>query len=232
MQSSDLPEKQRSKNGNNTGSPKLREYLDKLYTLKKKIHACNKPMCAIRQDFIGKLQSLENRTPTETKLLSELLVAADEQAAEKSKLETLVKDKQSLYEKIRQVCRDMFLGKYIFRKDSSSRTYYRVLQVKISANKPHSVLLVCDRIYLPDTFNLPVIDHGIKVTILTCDTDIEPSCQTLYNYMYFTREDILSDLTEKKDNMMALYDSFMKAVENMESCPLPADTPCEPEKWW
>jgi len=223
----------------------LPDLIDRFHFLWNKRHII-KERCVNqeRHSILEKLRQIEAPSDLEKRLMEE--IAAEEKACfdNNSGLDKEYRDEEvGLYEKVRQVSKNMFLGKYVHHLTAWYRIYMRVDRVTMIGRTLYisgpSISLYREH----DTFRwtcgqqFPVFDVDHVITFqLTCGQqfpvfDVD---HVIYGHATPTRESIedelrLFDIITREDLIKAI-DHIIDYAEKMEDGPMPEDVPADTSK--
>lgn len=185
------------------------------------------------------LETLRNiKAPSELeKCLMEQIEAEEKAIRENDKgLEKIYRDEEAgLYEKVRKVCKGMFLGKYIRHLTAHYTIYMRVEKVTM-ANREVFVAGHAISFY-SDTGNLQwtceqqygVFDIG-QVIYGNAASTLESLKTEMQHFDIISREDFINQMEEYKVKQVKECDHIIDYALTMETRPLPEDEPVDTSK--
>ncbi len=189
-----------------------------------------------RHALLEKLRNIKAPSELEKRLMEQ--IEGEEKACldNGDKLEkTYQEEEAGLYEKVRQVCKSMFLGKYIKHITAWYTIYMRVDQVtmtgrtvsisgkSISFYQEHNNFQwTCVQHY--DLFDISQVIYGNATpTLESLETELQ-------HFEIINREDLMNGLKAYKDNMVKECDHIIDYAEKMEDGPMPEDVPVDTSK--
>lgn len=204
----------------------LPDLIDRFHFLWNKRHII-KERCVNqeRHSILEKLRQIEAPSDLEKRLMEE--IAAEEKACfdNNSGLDKEYRDEEvGLYEKVRQVSKNMFLGKYVHHLTAWYRIYMRVDRVTMIGRTLYisgpSISLYREH----DTFRWTC---GQQFPVFDVD-------HVIYGHATPTRESIedelrLFDIITREDLIKAI-DHIIDYAEKMEDGPMPEDVPADTSK--
>ena len=189
-----------------------------------------------RHALLEKLRNIKAPSELENRLMEQ--IEGEEKACldNGDKLEKTYREEEAgLYEKVRQACKGMFLGKYIKHITAWYTIYMRVDQVtmtgrtvsisgkSISFYQEHNNFQwTCVQHY--DLFDIGHVIYGNATPTL------ESLESELQHFEFISREDLLNRMKEYKDNLVKECDHIIDYAEKMEDGPMPEDVPVDTSK--
>lgn len=189
-----------------------------------------------RHALLEKLRNIKAPSELEKRLMEQ--IEGEEKACldNGNKLEKTYREEEAgLYEKVRQVCKSMLLGKYIKHLTARYTIYMRVDKVTMIG---HTVSISGKSISFyrdTDTFqwscvqqyDLFDIGHVIYGNATPTLESLESEMQ---HFDIISREDFINQMKEYKDNMVKECDHIIDYAEKMEDSPMPEDEPVDASK--
>lgn len=189
-----------------------------------------------RHALLEKLRNIKAPSELEKRLMEQ--IEAEEKALwdNDNKLEKTYREEDAgLYEKVRQACKDMFLGKYISHLTAFYVIYMRVDRVtmtgrtvsisgkSISFYREHNTFQwACVQNY--DLFDIGHVIYGNATPTL------ESLESELQHFEIISREDLINQMKEYKDTLVKECDHIIDYAEKMEEGPMPEDVPVDTSK--
>ena len=178
------------------------------------------------------------KTPSELeKRLMEQIEGEEKACLDNSdKLEKAYRDEEAgLYEKVRQVCKGMFLGKYIKHLTTNYTIYMRVEQVAVNGTTAYiagsAISFYRDTGTLQwtcgqrcDLFDIGHVIYGHATPTM------ESLESELQQFDIMSREDFISQMKEYKTKQVEECDHIIDYAQMMEWHPFPEDVPVDTGK--
>ena len=183
-----------------------------------------------RAELLASLRKIKDPSDTESKLIAELSAKNEQHLSEHStNVDACRAERAPLYEKLRVLYRDLFLGKYVLHITSESVSYIRVSKVCINPNDGGTVVISGESIVFhvgdfPSTYT-----RTLKVLNLCLPFPPEKQMETLE---IVTRKQLLDALDAFRKTMETKYWSLLDFADTMEKTPLPQDEPANPANWF
>jgi len=197
----------------------------------------NRSIDSERHHILDKLRSLSTPSELEKRLIEQL--AAEEQKFMLNGPET---DKEyrekeiALYEKVRLVCKDMLLGKYIKHITAWYTIYMRVDKVSMTSGNTVYISGKSISFYREhDTFQwaceqqYDLLDIG-KVMYGHSTPTMESIADELKLYDIMSREEVINIMKKYKDKLVKECDHIIDYAEKMEDGQMPEDVPVDTSK--
>lgn len=152
------------------------------------------------------------------------------------KLEKTYRDEEAgLYEKVRQVCKSMFLGKYLKHLTAHYTIYMRVEQVAINGTTAyiagHAISFYRDTgdlqwtcVQREDVFDIGHVIYGHETPTM------ETLKSELQHFDIMSREDFINQMKEYKTKRVEECDHIIDYAQMMECQPFPEDEPVDTSK--
>ena len=215
----------------------LPDLIDRFHFLWNKLRIIkDQRMDSDRHDLLEKLRSIKAPSELEKRLMEQ--IEGEEKACLENgdKLEKAYRDEEAgLYEKVRQVCKGMFLGKYLKHITAWYTIYMRVDQVTMSGctvsisgksisfyREHNDFQWTCVQHY--DLFD---IGHVIYGNATPTPESLESELQ---HFELISREDLINLMKEYKANRVKECDHIIDYAEKMEDGPMPEDVPVDTSK--
>ena len=189
-----------------------------------------------RHALLDYLRNFKAPSELEKRLMEQ--IEGEEKAclANSDKLEKAYREEEAgLYEKVRRVCKDMFLGKYLKHLTAWYTIYMRVDQVtmtgrtvsisgkSISFYREHNTFQwTCVQHH--DVFDISHVIYGHAAPTL------ESLESELQHFEIISREDLINLMKEYKANLVKECDHIIEYAEKMEDGPMPEDVPVDTSK--
>ena len=215
----------------------LPDLIDRFHFLWNKLRIIKKQR--IDSDRHVLLDTLRNiKAPSELEKLLMEQIEAEEKAwrEDDNKLEKTYRDEEaSLYEKVRQICKGMFLGKYIKLLTAHCTIYMRVEQVTMNGTTAyitgHAISFYRDTgtlqwtcVQQESVFDIGQVIYGHAVpTLKSLETELQ-------HLEIISREDFLNRVKEYKAKQMEECDHIIDYAQMMECHPFPEDVPVDTSK--
>lgn len=197
----------------------------------------NQSIDSERHHILDKLRNLSAPSELEKRLIEQL--SAEEQKCLINGPETdkEYRDKEiALYEKVRLVCKDMLLGKYIKHITAWYTIYMRVDHVFMTSGPTVYISGKSISFYREhDTFQwaceqqYDLLDIG-KVMYGHSTPTMESIADELKLYDIMSREEVINIMKEYKDKLVKECDHIIDYAEKMEDGPMPEDVPVDTSK--
>lgn len=189
-----------------------------------------------RHALLDTLRSIKEPSELEKRLMEQ--IEGEEKACLDSdaKLEKAYRDEEAgLYEKVRQACKGMLLGKYIKHLTAWYVIYMRVDKVTMTERtvyisgksisfyrKDNAFQWTCEQQY--SLFDIGDVIYGHATPTL------ESLESELQHFEIISREDLIHRMKEYKDNLVKECDHIIGYAEKMEDGPMPEDVPVDTGK--
>lgn len=196
----------------------------------------NQSMDSERHHILEKLRNLSAPSELEKRLIEQ--ISAEEQKCLLNGPETdkEYRDKEiALYEKVRLVCKDMFLGKYIKHITAWYTIYMHVDKVSMDGSTVYITGKSISFYREHDTFQwaceqqYDLLDIG-KVMYGHSTPTMESIANELKLYDIMSREEVINIMKEYKDKLVKECDHIIDYAEKMEDGPMPEDVPVDTSK--
>ena len=225
--------------GNIVIPKELPDLIDRIYYLRGECKKLKDPdQNQEHRALLTTLRTFKTPTELEKSLIKELesMLQVDTSSLEKQYKE----EEYGLYEKIREVCRDMLLGKYVEHFTAHSTVYMRVTKVsmtqggggRVSISGP-SISLCRDTNTLQwackqqfDLFDCCTVNRGSSLYTA------ESLATEMRHFYIMPKNDIADVLRKYKENVINECDRFISYAENMKDTIFPDDKPVDASKWW
>lgn len=193
-------------------------------------------MCG-RSELLSVLRKLDAPTETEKKLLADLEKDA---SLQKNDVDALQNEMYDHFEQVRQLVRDMFVGRYVIYYADKYIMYMYVNKV-LMREDTYNLGTVCiqgHEVIMYREFNTlrwtcaveyPLFSVGKVIYAPNISTSLENAFERFY---YSSKEEIVEQLTIRKNEVIKNYDRMIKQAKTMGDLAMPADEPSHPEKWW
>lgn len=223
----------------NIAIPKeLPELIDAIhYWRNKRRDIRNQSIDSERHHILVNLRNLSAPSELEKRLIEQ--ISAEEQKCLLNGPETdkEYRDKEiALYEKVRLVCKDMLLGKYIKHITAWYTIYMRVDKVSMIDGNTVSISGKSISFYREhDTFQwaceqqYDLLDIG-KVMYGHSTPTMESIADELNLYDIISREKVINLMKEYKDKLVKECDHIIDYAEKMEDGQMPEDVPVDTSK--
>lgn len=189
-----------------------------------------------RHSLLETLRNIKAPSELEKRLIEQ--IEGEEKACldNDDKLEKAYREEEaSLYEKVRQACKGMLLGKYVKHLTAWYTIYTRVDRVTMTGRTVSitgkSISFYRER----DTFqwtceqNYDLFDIG-QVIYGNAAPTLESLESELQNFEIIGREDLINRMKEYKANLVKECDHIIDYAEKMEDGPMPEDVPVDTSK--
>lgn len=227
---------------NNTIPPELSEYLDRMHYLLYQNRKLNDAGIDVQRHLILlRLREVEYPTELEKNLIKEISDAEDKCRNEITGMKDSYRVEYcELREKVRQVCRDMFVGKYVKLVTDKYIVYMRVDQVIMQPEDKGTVYIEGQSVSFyreHGEYQWSVRQQHSIFSIRQVIDGISPRAEDelnhqLSNICLMTRDDVLHAMDEYKKNMMERCDNIIEYVQEMERMPIWEDKPVDSSNWW
>lgn len=214
----------------------LKENLDNIRKLRNKMyHMRVNTMDPDRHALLKALRKLESPTELEQSLIDTIVneeLKLNE--SNNTQLAACKKECDELYEKVRQVCKDLFLGKYVQRATDHYLQQMRVTKVAMAPgdNGP-TVRLSGDSIIFRRDSGLFHTMGPLEFPIVWCGTGSIPgSAYSLLNLDIITEQNIIDSVNGYKTLMVSKCDDIIKYTVKLKDIPMQPDEPVDTSKWW
>jgi hypothetical protein len=194
-----------------------------------------------RHSLLERLLKVECPTELEKNLIKEISTAEDKCRNDKHAMKDSYREEFcELREKVRKVCRDMFVGKYVKLVTYIHIVYMRVDQVIMGPEFKGTVYIAGQAV----SFCLENGEHQwserhehhiftVSEIIDSVNSRAEEELNHRLSDIYLmTRDEVLHVMDEYKRNMMERCDNIIEYVQEMEGMPLSEDKPVDSSKWW
>ncbi len=212
----------------------LPDFIDRFHFLWNKLRIIKKHRIdSERHALLERLRNIKAPGELEKRLMEQ--IEGEEKACldNGNTLEKAYQDEEaSLCEKVRQVCKDMLLGKYIRHLTALYTIYMRVDKVtmtghtvyisgkSISFYREHNTFQwTCEQLY--ELFDIGQVIYGNAAPTLE---SLESEMQ---HFEIISREDLISRMKEYKNNQVKECDHIIDYAEKMEDGPMPEDEPVD-----
>ena len=220
----------------------LSEYLDRMHYLLNQNRKLNDAGIDMqRHSLLERLREVEYPTELEKNLIKEISDAEDKCRNDITGMKDSYRVEYcELREKVRKVCRDMFVGKYVKLVTDKYIVYMRVDQVTMQAEDAGTVYVEGQSVSFyraHGDYQWSVRQQHSIFSIRQVFDGISPRSEDelnhqLSNIYLMTRDDVLHAMDEYKKNMMERCDNIIEYVQEMEGMPLSEDKPVNSSKWW
>ena len=216
----------------------LPELIDQIHLWRsKRWEAKNRCIDSERHRILENLRSLSTPTELEKRLIEQLSAEEQKCLLNGPEAEKEYRDKElALYEKVRLVCKDMLLGKYIKHITAWYNIYMRVDHVfmttgptvyisgkSISFYREHDTFQwACEQQYV-------LLDIG-KVIYGHSTPTMESISDELKLYDIMSREEVIKTMTDYKNKLVQECDHIIDYAVKMEDDPMPEDVPVDTSK--
>jgi hypothetical protein len=225
--------------GNIVIPKELPDLIDRIYYLRDECkNLKNRDQNQERRALLTTLRTFKAPTELEKSLMKELESMPQ---VDTSSLEKQYKDEEyGLYEKIREVCRDMLLGKYVEHFTAHTTVYMRVTKVSMSQGGGGCVSIsgpsislykdtntlqwACEQQF--DLFDCCCVKYG------NSSNTAESLATEMRHFYIMPKNDIADMLREYKERVLNECDQFISYAENMKDAIFPEDKPVDASKWW
>lgn len=215
----------------------LPDLIDRFHFLWNKLRIIKEQrMDSDRHTLLETLRNIKAPSELEKRLIEQ--IEGEEKACldNGDKLEKAYRAEEAgLYEKVRQVCKGMFLGKYIKHLTAWYTIYTRVDQVTMTGRtvsitgksisfyrERDTFQWTCEQNY--DLFDISQVIYGHAAPTL------ESLESELRNFEIIGREDLINRMREYKNNLVKVCDHIIDYAEKMEDGPMPKDVPVDTSK--
>lgn len=198
-----------------------------------------------RHNLLEALRALPSNTSAEKALIDEIALAEENAKAAYNKADSDTwKELCGLYEKVRQCCKDMFLGKYVyFSFQDGVGHHLHVRGVKIyGLGGGHLCIYGTELQYkcMDDTISehtsveYKLFRCGEILGMVTVDGRIVRSRLELAldKFMYIELDDILDMVETRKKAIISTYDMLATIAKQMPDEAMFPDNPANAEEWW
>jgi hypothetical protein len=227
---------------NITIPPELSEYLDRMHYLLNQLRKLNDAGIDMqRHSLLERLLKVECPTELEKNLIKEISTAEDKCRNDKTAMKDSYREEFcELREKVRKVCRDMFVGKYVKLVTYIHIIYMRVDQVTMGPEFNGTVYIEGQAVsfcrengeYQWTERHEHYIFTVSEIIDSVSDRAEDELNHRLSGIYLITRDDVLHVMDEYKKNMMERCDNIIEYVQEMEGMPLSEDKPVNSSKWW
>lgn len=223
--------------GNIVIPKELPELIDRFRFLWSKLSIIKKQRIdSDRHALLDTLRSIKEPSELEKQLMEQ--IEGEEKACldNDSKLEKAYRDEEAgLYEKVRQLCKGMLLGKYIKYLTAWYIIYMRVDKVTMTGR---TVYISGKKISFYRKYNAFQWTREEQYSLFDIDAVIyghaTPTLESLeselQHFEIISREDLINRMKEYKDNLVKECDHIIDYAERMEDGPMPEDVPVDPDK--
>ena len=187
-----------------------------------------------RKKLLEELRKLDKPTEAETNLLNELTDKEHDVQDYEDTQRRLQEELNGKYERVRQICRDIFRGKYVVYYTEHSIVYMYVTKVTMAEADGGSVYLHGQAVCKPKGKSNNLLWQPDTVyTLFTCDGVMHGSLIWAMEHFWLTdRKEIVEQLMSFKNDWVAMADTMINRAGSMGTGELPEDVPAHPEKWW
>jgi len=216
---------------------KLPDLIDRFHFLWNKLRIIKEQRIdSERHSLLETLRSIKAPSELEKRLMEQ--IEGEEKACldNSDKLEKAYLDEEAgLYEKVRQVCKGMFLGKYIKHLTAHYTLYMRVERVTMNGTTAyiagHAISFYRDTGTLQWTcgqqYDLFDIGHVISGHATPTMESLESELQ---HFDIMSREDFINQMKEYKTKQVEECDRIIDYAQMMEWQPFPEDEPVDTSK--
>jgi hypothetical protein len=186
-----------------------------------------------RKKLLEELRKLDKPTEAETNLLDELTDKEREVHDYEDEHRRLHEELNGKYERVRQICRDIFRGKYVEYYTGHSIVYMYVTKVTMDEADGGSVYLHGQAVGKPtDKSNKLWWQPDTVYTLFTCGGVMDGALIRAREQFWLTdRTEIVEQLMAFKHEWVDMADTMFNRAGSMGTGELPEDVPVHPEKW-
>lgn len=227
---------------NITIPPELSEYLDRMHYLLNQDRKLNDAGIDMQRHLLlARLREVKYPTELEKNLIKEISDAEDKCHNDITGMKDSYRVEYcELREKVRKVCRDMLVGKYVKLVTNKHIVYMRVDQVAMLPEDKGMVYIEGQAVSFyreNGEYQWSVRQQHSIFSIGQVIDSVSPQAEAelnhqLSNIYLMTRDDVLHVMDEYKKNMMERCDNIIEYVQEMEGMPLSEDKPVDSSKWW
>ncbi len=229
---------------NITIPPELSEYLDRMHYLLNQDRKLNDAGIDMQRHLLlAQLREVKYPTELEKNLIKEISDAEDKCLNDIAGMKDSYRvEFCELREKVRKVCRDMFVGKYVKLVTYTYIVYMRVDQVTMLPEFKGTVYIEGQAVSFyreNGDYQWSVRQQHSIFTIselldaVAVSNRAEDELNHRFSNIYLmTRDDVLHVMEEYKRNLMDRCDNIIEYVQEMEGMPLSEDKPVDFSKWW
>lgn len=214
----------------------LTEILDRIRTLRSKMYRIRVgTMDPDRRSLLMALRKLKSPSELEQTLI-DTITNEEIKFNESNNTQAAACKKEcgELYEKVRQICKVLLLGKYVHHTTDNYLQYMRVTKVSMAPgdNGP-TVRISGDSINFRRDTGLFHSMEPLEFPIVWCGTaGIPGSAHALLNLSIVSEQNILDSVNWYKTIMVSKCDSIIQYTSKLKDIPIPPDEPVDASKWW
>lgn len=189
-----------------------------------------------RKTLLDTLRKLDTPSDAEKKLLDELTVQERDAHLHSHDVEQMKKEIYSHYERVRQIARDMFRGRFLIYYREKVIVYIYV--TKVSMHDRGDIWVTGNELIIYKETGRLGWTCSDQYSMFCCDdalysSNIEATLRQSLEHMFYTdKTEIVNKIKNYKKTAMQMYDDRIKLTESMDQMPFPEDEPAHPEKWW